>query len=126
MFGLPQELVIVVVFGAVLLIRLLYRGMRRKAASMQARVEQLVRAEPAPAAAAAKAAATRVIAQPRSPRTPRSAPPAAAKPDAPLSPRRARRYTRAELMPDRRALQDAIVIAAILQPCHAQRARDVD
>ena len=39
---------------------------------------------------------------------------------------RAHRYSRAAPMPDRRAVQDAIVIAAVLQPCHANRARDVE
>jgi hypothetical protein len=29
-------------------------------------------------------------------------------------------------MPDRRSVQDAVVIAAILEPCHAQRTRDIE
>lgn len=122
MRGLPQELLFALLFGAVLLVQLLYRALRRKAASMREEPE----AEVPPAAAASTPA-------PASPDT--AARPAAARIAAPtpaptrVAPRtlpRAHRYSRAALMPDRRAVQDAIVIAAILQPCHANRARDIE
>lgn len=40
--------------------------------------------------------------------------------------RRARRFSRAALMGDRRAVQDAVVIAAILRPCHAHKPYEMD
>lgn len=40
--------------------------------------------------------------------------------------RRVRRFSRAALMGDRRAVQDAVVIAAILRPCHAHKPYGVD
>lgn len=113
MRGLSQELVIGLIFGAILLVQFVYKQLRRKAlASMQ--TEPGAEVPPAamvstvaPAAAAPRPAAApmRVAA--------RTLPPA-------------RRYSRAALMPDRRAVQDAIVVAAILQPCHANRARDIE
>ncbi len=111
MRGLSQELVIVLIFGAILLAQFLYKQLRRKAASMQ---EELEAEEPPVAVAPAvmPAAAPRAVAAPKRV-APRAAP-------------RARRYSRAALMPDRRAVQDAIVIAATLQPCHANRARDIE
>lgn len=117
MRGFPQELFIALVFGAILLVQFLYKQLRRKAASMQANLE----AEAPPAAvsstAAPAAAALRPVAAPMA-----SAPMRVA----PRTLPRVRRYSRDALMPDRRAVQDAIVIAAILQPCHANRARDIE
>lgn len=115
MRGLSLELFFVLIFGAILLVQFLYRQLRRKAASMQAEHE----AEVPPAAVA-----SRVVPAAATPR--HVAAPMAATPMR-LAPRtlpRARRYSRDALMPDRRAVQDAIVIAAILQPCHANRARE--
>lgn len=116
MRGLSQELVIALLFGAVFLAQFLYRQLRRKAMSMQKEHE----AEVPPVATASTvmpAAAPRPVATPITSASMRVAP-------RPL--RRARRYSRTALMPDGRAVQDAIVIAAILQPCHANRARDID
>ena len=114
MHGLPQELFFALLFGAVLLVQFLYRALRRKAQSMQEELEAKV---------PAVAVASTVV--------PTAAPRSVAAPFASSSIRvgarslpRARRYSRAALMPDRRAVQDAIVVAAILQPCHANRAGD--
>lgn len=120
MRGLPQELLFALLFGAVLLVQLLYRALRRKAASMQEQPE----AEVPPAAAASTPAPPDTDAHPAAARM--AAPTPAPTRVAPLTLPRVRRYSRAALMPDRRAVQDAIVIAAILQPCHANRARDIE
>ncbi len=116
MRGLSQELVIVLIFGAILLAQFLYKQLRRKAASMQEEIE----AEVPPAAAASTPAPTDTTARPAAARM------AALTPAPTRVAPRSRRYSRAALMPDRRAVQNAIVIAAILQPCHANRARDIE
>jgi hypothetical protein len=118
MRGLPQELFVALLFGAAMLVQFLYRELRRKAASMQAQVELEARpVEVASAAAPDDAAPPPAAARP-------PAPPPAPKRLAVRTPPQARRFSRAALMPDRRAVQNAVVIAAILQPCHAQRTRD--
>jgi len=53
-------------------------------------------------------------------------PPAASADNAPYPRRRARRFSRAALMGDRRAVQDAVVLATILRPCHAHKPHGVD
>lgn len=55
-----------------------------------------------------------------------SAPRAAHADDTRYPARRARRFSRVALMGDRRAVQDAVVIAAILRPCHAHKPYGVD
>ncbi|MBK6854155.1 MAG: hypothetical protein IPG93_21860 [Burkholderiales bacterium] len=123
MRDLPLELIFVLVFGAVALIRSWLQRWRNRAASIPAQAEAEAEGDARPepfTSAQADGAAARFTAPPRPP------PPEPAKPLAPRLPRRTRRFTRAELMPDRRAVQDAIVIAAILQPCHAKRTHDSD
>jgi hypothetical protein len=56
-------------------------------------------------------------AQPRSARTATKAQPSRQAPS---------RYSRAALMPNRRAVRQAFVINAILQPCHAHRSPDTE
>lgn len=136
MRGFPQELFFALVFGAILLVQFLYRQWRRKAASMQSQAEPEALAAPMPLRAARThaapagtdaddttdtAAAAQII----------GAPPAA--PQKTRSPQvsasawtRAHRFSKAALMPDRRAVQNAVVIAAILKPCHAYRSHDVE
>ena len=137
MSGFPQELVFVLVFGAIMLAQFLYRLLRGKAALMQAELEQQAQTQ-AQAEAQAQAAAVLLRAQRKPAQTeavdspqPALAPratPVRALTNAPLPPRsqHPRRFSRLDLMPDRRGLQDAIVIAAIMQPCHAQRPYNVD
>jgi len=113
----PQELIFFLLFGAVLLLQLLYKHWRGKAEGMQApgapqEPDQATAAPPMPARPFAPASTNGP--QP-------TATPAPAVRLSPLVRRRQRRFSRADLMPDRRAVQDAIVIAAILSPCHAQR-----
>jgi len=102
---------------------------------MQAELEPQARAQAAAAAAAAatavllkaepKPAQTNAVGSPQAVRAPRAAP-VAAETNASLRPQHSRRFSRQNLMADRRAIQDAIVIAAIMQPCHAQRPYNVD
>jgi hypothetical protein len=142
MSGLPQDLVFAVLFGAVLLFQLLRRHLRRRASppAAEARTtpETDVPAVPAvPDATRAMEAmeALRRMAGPPLPlRTPAPAPaPAPAtyrateRPlaDAAAAPDR-RRFSRSALLGHRRSQQDAIVIAAILQPCRAHRPYEAD
>jgi len=126
--GLPQEIFVVLLFGAVLLVQFLYRQLRRKALAMQTRDEE----QPEPAAMpqptspmpertsrkGAGIAQRGELAQGAAPASP--GPPAAAI-RTPRTRHRAGRFSRTALMPDRSAVQSAIVIAAVLQPCHAHR-----
>ena len=125
MRGFPQELVIALIFGAILLAQFLYRELRRKAASMQVEPEVVIQPVSAAPAPAPTPAPTPADAAPR-PGKPRMAALPVLVRASRLTPRRARRFSRTALMPDRRAVQDAIVLAAILQPCHANRARDIE
>jgi len=135
MSGFPQELVVVLVFGAIVLAQFLFQQLRRRAALMQAELEPQARAQAAAAAAATavlqkaepKSAQTDAVGSPQAVRAPRASA-VAAETYASLRPRsqHPRRFSRQNLMADRRAIQDAIVIAAIMQPCHAQRPYNVD
>lgn len=130
MRDIPQDYWFALVFGAVWLAQLLYRHLRRKALLRQAQTERDTGAIPAPVAVAA--GPTPVPARaPMAPPVARAhraatvaAPGTAQAPVPPPDLRVLRRYSRLRLMPDRRAVQDAVVIAAILQPCHAQRPRE--
>lgn len=124
----PQELFILLLFGAVLLVQFLYKQLRRRALLMQ---EQNVRQ-----------AETQAVAVPQVPtRSPAKADPTeapqaieeswAAQPARTARAssqicRHAGRFSRLRLMHDRRAVQDAIVIATILRPCHARRPHEVE
>jgi len=137
MSGFPQELVFVIVFGAIMLAQFLYRQLRGKVASMQVELELqeqqqqraqaqaeaaavLLRAQPGPVQTEAVDSPPAVLASPATPA-------AAARYASQLPPsRHQRRFSRQGLLADRRAVQDAIVIAAIMQPCHAQRPYTVD
>jgi len=103
-------LIIGLLLGAVLLPQLIMQFIRSKTAPMQYRRSTAPPAlstflPPAPAPA-------------DKPGMPRGAP--APQPHV----RRPRRFSRARLLRNRSAVQDAVVIAAILEPCHAHR-RDV-
>ena len=124
----PQELIIGLLFGVVLLVQFLFKQLRRKALSMQAQDTPQAEARPA----AAPLASTRTPAQADPDEAPlaieelravRHAPPARTSPQ---NWRHAGRFSRLRLMHDRRAVQDAIVIAAILRPCHARQPHEVE
>lgn len=118
MRGLSQELLIAFIFGAVMLVQLMFRLWRSRSAVRQRPLEpesQLVPATlPVPLT---DARATLEAAPATPPRAPISM--AAGLMQQPAH--RPRRFSRQALMPDRRAVQDAVVIAAILRPCHAHR-----
>lgn len=123
MRGFPQELLIALAFGAIMLVQFLYRQLRRNSGRVQAdrSTEAADKAPPLPLRnerAPFQASATTLAATPQT----QASGPAAR--DAPSSGHTTRRFSRAGLMPDRRAVQDAIVIAAILKPCHARRTHD--
>jgi len=120
--GLPQELIFLLLVGLFWLAQFVLQQRRRQAPPdpQPAREEGAAvlaeeAAEPAPRPRAP---------QPSLAEGPRPAPPPrdrnALAPAAPLRPA-ARRYARGALMGNRRAVQNAVVTAAILQPCRAQR-----
>jgi uncharacterized protein YqfA (UPF0365 family) len=130
MSGLPEELIFLLIFGFVWLVQFLRRQRRRPAppaseAERKAEAEADARAE-AEADAWANAQTGPV---PRAPaftpnlaEGPRRAPVRRDRPaPTPSARQSARRYSRSALMGDRRAVQNAIVVAAILQPCRARR-----
>jgi hypothetical protein len=120
------------VFGAVVLAQFFFRQLRRRAALMQAELEPQARAQAEAAATATatavllkiepKPAQTNAVGLPQAVQAPRASRVAAET----YASRQPRRFSRQNLMADRRAIQDAIVIAAIMQPCHAQRPYNVD
>jgi len=120
MRGFPQELVVVLIFGAVLLVQILYRALRRRAVLVQPELEPLAEAETVPVRYKAEPKPSQAVEAPRA-----TLPAVAARTSLRTAPR-PRRFSRQDLMPDRRAVQDAIVIAAILRPCHAERPHGVE
>lgn len=122
MRGIPQELIFVVVLAVLLLAQLLLKQFRRKATLMQ--VEDETMDTPVPVAVAG------TLAAPEEPRLTVARPP---RPDSGFphaesirAEHHSRRFSRGALLANRRAVQDAIVAAAILQPCHAHRPHDAD
>ena len=128
MRGFPQELFFVLLFGAVMLVQFLYGALRRRAVLMQtelepqaaAEAEADAEAETVPVRQKAETTPVQGVESPRA--TLRVVPP---RPSLRTEPR-PRRFSRQDLLPDRRAVQDAIVIAAILRPCHAERPHGVE
>ena len=117
----PQELFFFLLFGAVLLLQFVYKQWRRRPEGMRTpSAPQDQDLDEAAAMAAPPAPAWTFT--PAGANGPQWAAPATMAARTPsLLRQRQRRFSRSGLMPDRRAVQDAIVIAAILSPCHAQR-----
>lgn len=124
----PQELVFALIFGAVMLVQFLLKRLRKRGLLTETETEAQAEAE------AEEGPARDTVAQlPRAAEAPQ---PAQALPTlaVPASPRAAptplrrdpRRFSRRSLMGSRRAVQDAIVIAAILGPCRAYQPHDID
>jgi len=136
MRGIPEELFIALIFAAILLVQFLYKQLRGKAESLQLEPEPeaaaapvpstVVRTHAAPAEAGAHGTTTDMAEARRALLAARAVSQAGPSRTPPPAWRRPRRFSRTALMPDRRAVQDAIVIAAILQPCHAHRPHEVD
>lgn len=126
MRGLPEELIILLFVGLFWLWPLLRRWLRQQQqaaqeAEQQAALEAAEEAAPArPAAPPAAAARAAAEATPRG----SAASDELSAPRRPLQPpqpqRAPRRYTRSALMGDRRAVQNAVVAATVLQPCRAR------
>jgi uncharacterized SAM-binding protein YcdF (DUF218 family) len=135
MRGLPQELFLALIFGAVLMAQFLYKQWRRKSAfeALEPEPATSAAARPSPIARTQAASAETGTADTRDTRearlplaAARAATQAWAPPAQPPTRRRPRRYSRTALMRDRHAVQNAVVIATILQPCHACRPQGVD
>ena len=144
MGGSTLELVFLAIFGLVTLFQFVRNYLRGKAA--KARQAQGMRdaldAQDAQAGAASPPSATplptewgRTVEEaavevgppaPLSRQGASHAPPAPHVGSVPYARRRVRRFSRAALMGDRHAVQDAVVIAAILRPCHAHKPYGVD
>jgi len=133
MGGIPEELIFILIFTVVWPLQFLRRHRRRKAPPARAaerdaegEVEVEVEVE-APAEARPRAAPQPPAFTPNLAEGPRRAP-AQLDRAAPPSPVRqtARRYSRSALMGDRRAVQDAIVVATILQPGRPRRPYGAD
>lgn len=129
MTGVPEELLFLLIFGVVWLAQFL-RRQRRRQAPAAADEESAAEAEVDVAADVPSVNAPRRPAfTPNLVEGPRRAPPPRARPAlASASPAQptAHRYSRIALMGDRRALQNAVVAAAILQPCRAHRPHGMD
>lgn len=127
---LPQELIFALILGAVMLVQFLLKRLRRRGPPTEAEgeaesdSEAEERTEPDTVARRPRAAEVPRPAQALPPR----AAPAPAPPHAAAAPARraARRFSRRSLMGSRRAVQDGVVIAAILGPCRAYRPHDID
>jgi hypothetical protein len=133
--GMPQELFFALVFGAVLLVQFLYKQLRRKAASGPLEAEPAAPAAPLPSTVARTHAApaeagsdgtTGTSEARQAPVAARAALQAGPSNKQPRPRKQVRRFSRTALMPDRHAVQNAVVIAAILQPCHAHRPQGLD
>ena len=133
MRSFPQELLFALVFGAALLVQFLFKRLRTPAALTKAEerkteAEAELEAQTAlfPLLAARKRAEADAADAARAIESPQSTPETTAAQVSPRTWRRPQRFSRTALMRDRRAVQDAVVIAAILRPCHAHRPHDVD
>jgi len=115
MKGLPEELIYVLIFGAILLFQYV---MKRFGPQQQPQSPQ---DEPDPEFPEQEQAAPEVspVSAASDTRFGRSAPPGAS----PALPQR--RFSRKALMANRRDVQNAIVIATILGPCRAYEPHDI-
>lgn len=127
MRDIPQELFMILIFGAIWLGQFLYSLLRRMVATMRAEtasgtviqsMPDHVNVGPTPVQADTADAPVPVATPQAKPNTVAARALSSARPHP-------RRFSRRGLMPDQRAVQDAIVIAAVLQPCHAHQPHDV-
>jgi len=127
---IPEDLIVLLLFGAFVLVQILRR--RRRSKARRAKVEPVAatpvdlhtQAVPDPVAAAetsvqlpwtptlVEGPRQRVVARAPSEHAPVRPPP--------------RRFSRRALMGDRRSLQDAFVAVAVLGPCRAHRPHDME
>jgi len=119
MNGIPQDLIFFLIFGAIVLFQILRAQWRRRTSHPPAATApalQAEEAEPEPAPLLRTASLPEVSrATTERART------------LPLSMSgEAHRFSRRALLGNRRSMQNAIVIAAILQPCRAKRPHEVE
>ena len=126
MFNLPQELVFALIFGAVLLVQFLMKWLRRQSVPTEADADADAEFEPEPESGTL--AQTPPVDELPPPMLVPPARPSPAVPRAGPAPatRASRRFSRSALMTNRRAVQDAVVIATILGPCRAYRPHGVE
>jgi hypothetical protein len=117
MENFSQELVFALIFGVVLLVQFLLKHLRKRAPQTEAEAETEVGFEPDSLTDRSNATEALALTRP--------VPPPLRAAAAPLR-RGLRRFSRRSLMGSRRAVQDAIVVAAILGPCRAYRPHDID
>ena len=124
MFNLPQELVFALIFGAVLLVQFLMKWLRRQSVPTEADADAEFEPEPE----SGTLAQTPPVDELPPPMLVPPARPSPAVPRAGPAPatRASRRFSRSALMTNRRAVQDAVVIATILGPCRAYRPHGVE
>lgn len=119
MNGIPQDLIFFLIFGAIVLFQILRAQWRRRTAHPPAAAAPLAQAEePAPEPSP-------VLSTASLPEVPRATAARARTLPASVS-GEAHRFSRWALLGNRRAMQNAIVIAAILQPCRAKRPHEVE
>ena len=128
MFNLPQELVFALIFGAVLLVQFLMKWLRRQSVPTEADADADAEFEPEPEPESGTLAQTPPVDELPPPMLVPPARPSPAVPRAGPAPatRASRRFSRSALMTNRRAVQDAVVIATILGPCRAYRPHGVE
>jgi hypothetical protein len=121
--ALPQELFFALIFGAVLLAQFLYKRLCKRPKWMQTLEDS---ADAAPSVSSTPLAPERAPAHTRAFERPLTMPPSPAIGKFQEMTRHPRRFSRSALMPNRRAVQDAVVIANILGPCHALRTHGLE
>lgn len=128
MNGLTQEAFLALMVGVAFLAQFLFRYLRQKAEETRPPVppeegpHSTSTPEPFSTARVKRPANSRAVYKPVEDLS--AVPSSVADNVSQIALARPRRFSRAGLMPDRRAVQDAVVIAAILQPCHAHRPHD--
>ena len=123
---IPEDLIVVLLFGAFVLVQILRS--RRRSKSRRAQAEP-VAATPADIQPPSETEAETPVQIPWAPAQvegPQSKPAVHARQVLLPTRPQARRLSRRNLMGDRRSLQEAIVIATILGPCLAHRPHDTE
>jgi hypothetical protein len=116
MNGIPQDLIFFLIFGAIVLFQILRAQWRRRTAHPPAATAPALQAEestPEPSPVQCLPEVPRATAA-----RARTLPPSVSG--------EAHRFSRWALLGNRRSMQNAIVIAAILQPCRAKRPHEVE
>lgn len=128
MFGLTQETLFALIIGTVFIAQFLFKQLRRKAEEMRPETQPEADAQSAPTPAPLLAnrsntPATAVDAYNAAEELRTIPSPVVSTVSRVAGPHR-RRFSRQALMPDRRAVQNAVVISTILQRCHAHKPHD--